>query len=51
VDDEIPFLIDFKGRKIEHRKGGGKDGSDAVAGAVNNCVKSEMWGSVEFWTA
>jgi hypothetical protein len=51
VEDEIPFLIDFKGRKIEHRKERGKDGSDAVAGAVNNCVKSEMWGSAEFWAA
>jgi hypothetical protein len=51
VEDEIPFLIDFKGRKIEHRKERGKDGSDAVAGAVNNCVKSEMWGAAEFWVA
>lgn len=50
VEDEIPFLIDFKGRKVEHRKGSGKDGCDAVAGAVNNCVKSEMWSEAEFWT-
>jgi len=51
VEDEIPFLIDYKGRKIEHRKGRGKDGCDAVAGAVNNCVKSEMWTEAEFWTS
>jgi len=50
VEEEIPFLIDYKGRKIEHRKGRGKDGADAVAGAINNCVKSEQWGELEFWS-
>jgi len=50
VEEEIPFLIDYKGKRIEHRTGRGKDGSDAVAGAVNNCVKSEAWGGIEFWS-
>lgn len=50
VEEEIPFLIDYKGSRIEHRTGRGKDGSDAVAGAVNNCVKSEAWGGLEFWS-
>jgi len=50
VEEEIPFLIDWKGKRIEHRTGRGKDGSDAVAGAVNNCVKSEAWGGLEFWS-
>ena len=50
VEEEIPFLIDYKGKRIEHRTGRGKDGSDAVAGAVNNCVKSEAWGGLEFWS-
>lgn len=47
VEEEIPFLIDYKGRKIEHRKGRGKDGSDAVAGAIHNCVVDEGWGGFE----
>jgi hypothetical protein len=50
VEEELPFLIDWKGTRIEHRTGRGKDGSDAVAGAVNNCVKEEGWGSIEFWS-
>jgi len=49
VEDEIPYLVDVKGRKIEHRAGKGKDGADAVAGAVNNCVKSESWGGMPVW--
>ena len=50
VEEEMPFLIDWKGKRIEHRTGRGKDGSDAVAGAVNNCVKEEGWGNIEFWS-
>jgi hypothetical protein len=50
VEEEMPFLIDWKGTRIEHRTGRGKDGSDAVAGAVNNCVKAEGWGNIEFWS-
>jgi hypothetical protein len=49
VEDEIPFLIDIKGRKIDHRQGKSKDGSDALAGAVNNCVRSDDWGASSFW--
>lgn len=49
VEEEIPYLIDYKGKKVIHRQGGTKDGTDAVAGAVNNCVKSEEWGVVSFW--
>jgi intein/homing endonuclease len=51
VEEEIPFLIDYKGRKIEHRQGRHKDGSDAVAGAVHNCAISGMWGAPSFWVA
>jgi len=52
VEEEIPNLIDWKGRKIEHRKGRGKDGSDAVAGAVHNCVLSEnQLGNLDIWTS
>jgi len=50
VEDELPFLVDWKGTRIEHRTGRGKDGSDAVAGAVNNCVKEEGWGNIDFWS-
>ena len=39
----------YKGKKIEHRKGGAKDGADAVAGAVHNCMIEEGWGSMETW--
>jgi len=49
VEEEIPFLIDYRGKKIEHRTGRGKDGADAVAGAVLNCMKSGAWASYEFW--
>jgi hypothetical protein len=49
VEDEIPFLIDEKGRKIVHRQGKNKDGTDAVAGAVHNCVVDEPWGDYDFW--
>ncbi len=49
VEEEIPFLIDFKGRKIEHRMGRGKDGADAVAGAVYNCVSFGYVGSLSFF--
>jgi hypothetical protein len=51
VEDEIPFLVDEKGKKIVHRKGGSKDGTDAVAGAVNNCIIDEPWGSVNVWVS
>jgi hypothetical protein len=51
VEDEMPFLIDDKGRKIVHRMGRSKDGTDAVAGAVNNCVKEEPWGSFDIWVS
>jgi len=51
VEDEIPYLVDVKGRKIEHRQGHEKDGADAVAGATNNCVKSDSWGEVSFWSS
>jgi len=50
VEQELPFLIDDKGRKIIHRQGKNKDGTDAVAGAVHNCIVDEPWGSYEFWT-
>lgn len=49
VEEEMPYLIDYKGKKIEHRKGGAKDGADAVAGAVHNCMVEEGWGSTEIW--
>lgn len=49
IEEEMPYLIDYKGRKIEHRKGGAKDGADAVAGAVHNCMVEEGWGSMEVW--
>lgn len=49
VEEEIPFLIDFKGRKIEHRQGRSKDGCDAVAGAVHNCVQSQNWSGTQVW--
>ena len=49
VEEEIPFLIDYKGKKIEHRKEGAKDGADAVAGAVHNCIVEEGWGSMDVW--
>lgn len=50
VEEEMPFLIDDKGRKIIHRLGKSKDGTDAVAGSVNNCIIEEPWGSYDFWT-
>jgi len=49
IEEELPYLIDYKGRKIEHRKGGAKDGADAVAGAVHNCMVEEGWGVSEVW--
>lgn len=49
VEEEIPFLIDCKGKKIEHRREGAKDGADAVAGAVHNCIVEEGWGSMDVW--
>jgi len=49
VEEEIPYLVDYKGRKIDHRKEGSKDGADSIAGAVHNCVIEEGWGSMEVW--
>jgi len=51
VEEEIPFLIDFKGKKIEHRQGRSKDGCDAVAGAVHNCIQSNNWSGTQVWAA
>lgn len=50
VEEEIPFLIDFKGRKIEHRQGKGKDGCDAIAGACHNCVSIGLTSGVSVWS-
>lgn len=49
VEEELPYLIDYKGRKVEHRKEGFKDGADSIAGAVHNCVIEEGWGSMDVW--
>lgn len=50
MEKELPFLIDVKGRKIDHRTGKSKDGADALAGAVNNCIMADSWGESSFWT-
>ena len=50
VEQELPFLVDMKGRKIEHRQGKSKDGTDALAGAVFNCVSVSDYGSSDFWS-
>jgi len=50
VEQELPYLVDYRGTKIKHRLGRGKDGADALAGAVFNCIQSEMWGEMKIWT-
>jgi len=50
VEEELPFLVDVKGRKIDHRKGRSKDGADSLAGAIKNCIDADDWGEASVWS-
>lgn len=43
IKEELQGLVEFRGKKIDHRPGGSKDEADALAGSIRGAVEFGLW--------
>ena len=43
IKEELQSLVEVRGKRIDHRPGGSKDESDALAGSVRGAIEYGIW--------